>query len=133
MVQNISKYIQVKDLLFSKILKGEFPNQALLPPERELSETYEVSRITLRAALALMEKEGLIQRVQGQGTRVTYKQGATQNPMELIAVVSNSHGPFHSDLMSGVNQMAELNNGLLFIKNEFLRKIFFQKMERFTN
>lgn len=115
-VPNKSKYIEIKELLISKILSGEYRNQDFLPTERQLSDTFQVSRITMRSALALMEEEGLIKRVQGQGTRVTLKQGATQNTCEMIAIISNAFGPFNGELMSGVNALAEKNNSFVLFK-----------------
>lgn len=41
-----------------------------LPPERELAEALGVSRLTLRAALARLEAEGLVRARQGEGVRV---------------------------------------------------------------
>ncbi|MCG8554186.1 MAG: GntR family transcriptional regulator [Proteobacteria bacterium] len=52
------------------ILAGEFAAGQDLPPERELAHRYGVSRLTLRAALALLENEGLVRPVHGSGTRV---------------------------------------------------------------
>jgi GntR family transcriptional regulator len=43
---------------------------AVLPTEREVSERFEVSRITARQALAELENQGLIKREQGRGTFV---------------------------------------------------------------
>jgi GntR family transcriptional regulator len=42
-----------------------------LPTERELSETYNVSRITVRNALNILEKGGAIERERGKGTFVS--------------------------------------------------------------
>ncbi|MBI1948728.1 MAG: FadR family transcriptional regulator [Deltaproteobacteria bacterium] len=41
-----------------------------LPPERQLAEALGVSRLTLRAALARLEAEGLVRARQGEGVRV---------------------------------------------------------------
>lgn len=42
-----------------------------LPTEQEIGEEYRVSRQTVRAALALLEQEGLIEKRQGSGSYIT--------------------------------------------------------------
>lgn len=42
-----------------------------LPPERDLSQKYNISRVTLRSALADLEREGKIVRRQGSGTFIS--------------------------------------------------------------
>lgn len=54
----------------ASILRGELPPGSALPGERTLSEDLGVSRLTLRSALGRLESEGLVQPVQGSGTRV---------------------------------------------------------------
>jgi GntR family transcriptional regulator, transcriptional repressor for pyruvate dehydrogenase complex len=49
------------------ILRGEIAAGQRLPPERELSETFGVTRITLRSALARLAASGLLQSRQGSG------------------------------------------------------------------
>src|SRR5581483_158704 len=58
------------DRLRTAILRGEFPAGRDLPGERELALRLGVSRLTLRAALARLEGEGLVQPVHGSGNRV---------------------------------------------------------------
>lgn len=48
------------DLLREKILKGELPEGADLPTERDLGERAGLSRATVREALRILEGEGLI-------------------------------------------------------------------------
>ena len=51
------------------ILSGQFvPNQRLI--EADLSEQFAASRASVRAALAELANEGLIERVQNRGARV---------------------------------------------------------------
>ena len=54
----------------ARIRAGEWAPGTRLPPERQLSRTLEVSRSTLRLALADLEERGLITRHQGRGTFV---------------------------------------------------------------
>jgi len=66
-------YIQVAELLKSKIIAGEYKLGERLPRELTLAENYNVSRITIRSALDLLANEGVIIKKQGKGTFVTNK------------------------------------------------------------
>ncbi|KEO83466.1 GntR family transcriptional regulator [Tumebacillus flagellatus] len=66
----IPLYYQLKEKLSNAILQGELQPGALLPSERELSDHYAISRMTVRQALGEMVKEGLLVREQGKGTFV---------------------------------------------------------------
>jgi GntR family transcriptional regulator len=65
-------YIQVKDLLLKKIKNGEYEHGAKLPSERELSQQYDLSRMTARNALTELVREGWAFRDHGKGTFVVY-------------------------------------------------------------
>lgn len=54
-----------RDILGEKYQLGDF-----LPSEHQLMEIYQVSRDTVRKALALLQEEGLIEKVRGQGSKV---------------------------------------------------------------
>jgi len=58
------------DRLRRGILRGEIAAGTDLPAERELAERLGVSRLTIRAAIARLEAEGLVRPVHGSGTRV---------------------------------------------------------------
>jgi GntR family transcriptional regulator len=66
----IPRYIQIADDLLDQIESGELAPGDRLPPERALSESSGVSRMTLRAALHTLEQKGLLERRQGAGTFV---------------------------------------------------------------
>jgi GntR family transcriptional regulator len=61
---------QIADSLRARVLAGELRPGAQLPSEPELARSMHVSRSSLRAAIALLEEEGLLRRLQGSGTYV---------------------------------------------------------------
>jgi len=63
---------QVEEALREGIRQGLFAPGEQLPPENELAATYGVSRATVRAALANLQREGTVVRRQGAGTYVTH-------------------------------------------------------------
>lgn len=75
-------YEQVKEQLRSKIQQGVYPPLSQLPSENELSDLFNVSRITVRQALHKLSQEGLIFKVHGKGTFVS-KPKAYQNITQL--------------------------------------------------
>ena len=71
-------YIQLKDIIKSKIDSSELNGNERLPSESEIGAEYNVSRATVRQALLELELEGFIYRVRGKGTFVTDKEGLKQ-------------------------------------------------------
>lgn len=63
-------YKQLVAYFKEKIESGEWVVGEQIPSERELCRQFDVSRITVRQAIAEAEKEGLLEAVQGKGTFV---------------------------------------------------------------
>jgi len=83
-------YRQLAKLLISQIHAGDYQAGNRLPSERELSESYKVSRITARQAIDLLFEDGLIFREQGRGTfvaepRMRHLQGLTSFTEDMQA------------------------------------------------
>ncbi len=74
-------YSRVASTLKNKILTGQFDAGSKLMTEAELSEHFNVSRITIRAALSHLENENLITRGRGKGTFVSDKIQINQKPI----------------------------------------------------
>ena len=64
-------YVTIAGRAEARIRAGEWAPGDRLPPERELCRDLNVSRATLRQALAELEQRGLVSRHQGRGTFVT--------------------------------------------------------------
>ena len=58
--QKIPHYLRIRDDIASQIEAGLLKPQSKLPPERILSETFQITRMTVRQALFQLEGEGLI-------------------------------------------------------------------------
>ncbi len=82
LLQPQSLYMQLADLIREQILDGTYTSGALLPSENDMLETYKVSRVTVRQALALLDQEGMVKRIQGKGTFVAV-QAVEQNFLSL--------------------------------------------------
>ncbi len=63
-------YFQLKNMIKDEIESGTLKPGAYIPSEREYSERYEISRMTVRQALKELEREGLIIRERGRGSFV---------------------------------------------------------------
>ncbi|MBC8503804.1 MAG: GntR family transcriptional regulator [Chloroflexi bacterium] len=63
-------YYQLREILREKVVSGEWIPGTMIPSERELSEQYEISRMTARQALGELTREGILYREQGKGTFV---------------------------------------------------------------
>lgn len=63
-------YKQLMRKLRADIASGVYPVHSRIPSEQELCDKYQVSRVTVRKALAELTQEGLLNRQQGKGTFV---------------------------------------------------------------
>jgi GntR family transcriptional regulator len=66
-----SLYGRIRDELRAQIVAGFYPPHARLPSESGLMTRYGVSRITVRNALAELEKEGILFKLAGKGVFVS--------------------------------------------------------------
>ena len=65
-------YLQIAEGIGTLLKDGAFPPGYFFPPERTLCEHFGVSRMTLRQAVGLLDREGLIDSHRGRGTVVTH-------------------------------------------------------------
>lgn len=71
MEQEATLYRQISRQLLQDIYKGTYPYGTKLPSLQALCEQFGVGRNTIRAALALLEKDGALQREKGSCARVS--------------------------------------------------------------
>ncbi|MFD2923268.1 phosphonate metabolism transcriptional regulator PhnF [Halobacillus naozhouensis] len=63
-------YYQIEEDIKQRIADDDYRSGDMIPSERELSETYDVSRMTVRQAVTNMVNEGVLFREKGRGTFV---------------------------------------------------------------
>lgn len=64
-------YVQIYSILKERIEQREWPSGVKIPTEDELCRIYDVSKATIRLAVAELVREGLLKRRQGKGTFVS--------------------------------------------------------------
>lgn len=67
---NVSRYIQLASLFRQRIESGEWDVGTRIPTVKELADQCGVATMTIRQALDIIEKEGLIERYRAKGTFV---------------------------------------------------------------
>jgi GntR family transcriptional regulator len=73
-----SKYVGIAADLTAKIRNGWYPPGTALPSQRDLSVAYDVTLATLRQALQVLERDGLVSQQAGRGTFVAEPKVAYQ-------------------------------------------------------
>lgn len=79
-----SKYYLLMEKIIGMIENEEIEEGNMIPSERELMESYSISRITVRRALDELVSKGYLYRVQGKGTYVR-KKSITQGLFKLTS------------------------------------------------
>lgn len=75
-------YLQIAEAVGSLLATGALPPGYVLPPERVLCEQFGISRMTLRQAMSLLDRKGLIASHRGMGTVVTHSR-VWRQPQEM--------------------------------------------------
>lgn len=98
------QYQEIGEDLRAQIMQGLYPVGSRLPPERNIAETYGVSRTIVREALLMLELQGTVDIRQGSGVYVT--RVPAENEAEEEAFFSSDIGPFE---MLQARQLLESN------------------------
>ncbi len=107
------RYLDLKNDICARIYNGTYRNGERIPSERQLTVDYDISRITVRKALELMEEEGLVKREVGNGTIVQYRNLGNETSLDLFALVAPSKNPFFSSFIAEFQKIAWEHDALL--------------------
>ncbi len=107
-------YLKIYNDLLLGMKEGLYPAGSRLPSEKELSEQYQVSRITSKKALEMLSDGNMITRMPGKGSYVLEtgedtgqkkQDGAGTSSRRLLGIVLDSFGTaFGGDLLAGIER-----------------------------
>ena len=102
-------YYQMKELLRSKILRGDWEPGEMLPTEEAFCNQLGISRITVSRAIGDLASEGLIFRIQGKGTFVA-RPGIKNEGSKTLGLVLHrtevSADSYFNDVIRGIDDVA---------------------------
>lgn len=90
----VPKYFQVQEILRQKVLNLSEGDQ--IPPELELCQMFQVSRITVRKAIEGLVQEGLLVTIQGKGTFVARPKFAEKPRERFVNQITGFYGDMTS-------------------------------------
>ena len=105
------KYLQVADILRKEIAEGVFRDGQTLMTEEELRFRFDVSRQTIRQAIALLEEDGLVDRRRGSGTYVRHGPRRRQQGAVHVGVVTTYITDYiFPSIVSGIESVMNEND-----------------------
>lgn len=103
-----SKHERLRDHLVGEMLAGRLKPGQIIPSQRYFVEALGVAPMTVRQAMASLENEGLIRRVQGKGTFVdTDARRKLKRGLDILAlIVPETREGFYPSLLHGFEDAA---------------------------
>ena len=96
------KYLLVADTLRKEIARGVFRDGQTLMTEEELRVRFDVSRQTVRQAIALLEDDGLVDRRRGSGTYVRHGPRRRQGMIQIGVVATYITDYIFPSILQGI-------------------------------
>ena len=112
-----SKYWKLMSELKQKIVDGTYQAGNKMPSENELAAFYQVSRHTVRKALAILEHEGYIYAVHGKGTFCSEMGRHTKTSRNIAVVTTYLSDYIFPSVIQGIDQVMTENGYSIILKN----------------
>lgn len=104
----IPRYAQLAQYLSDAITRGAFTPGEQLPGENEIASCLQLSRMTVRSALSLLEDRRLITRIHGKGTFVSCQSVSTPNSIDVFLEISYTY--FAAYYIQSISDVLKQNN-----------------------
>ena len=106
----MKKYLQISTSVLADIQRGVYAAGDQLPTEMELAATYQVSRQSIRQALGVLERDGLIQKIRGSGSYVSHRQIPLPQTMRIAVLVASIDSCLIPGILSGIEHVCSQNH-----------------------
>ncbi|MBI4024696.1 MAG: substrate-binding domain-containing protein [Verrucomicrobia bacterium] len=92
---------------------GIYKTDAMIPSELELCRRFKVSRVTIRAALQLLVRDGLLVKQQGRGTFVREPKSRRQTRLGFLVAGEDLLNPIYAAVLRGAENAAVEHEAVL--------------------
>lgn len=96
----VPAYLQLKNIILDKIKEGIWKEGDLISSERELSEQYSISRMTIRQALGELVQEGFLMKKKGKGTYVCKPKVTQRDIMSFTEIIEKTGGTLENIILN---------------------------------
>lgn len=132
----IPRYLQLADLFRRRVATGIWPSGTVLPSIEQLMEQFDVGRVTVRQAIAMLANEGLLSPQRGRGTFVTGQANTRRHLRvettlgDLVSMYSGDR-PHHATLVHSIaSPVLSERDGVAAPKYFHMRRLHSRNSER---
>lgn len=127
------KYRRLAQELRQQIADGQLQMGDRLHSENQLTELYGVSRQTVRQAIALLEQEGLVNRVKGSGTYIAGRPRRLNRPQTKVigVVMTYADDYIFPSIVNGINSYLSERGYTINLHITYNKRINEQRILRF--
>ena len=111
------KYYKMHHDLQEQIRLGELRSGDRVPSENQLAAAYQVSRQTVRKALAILEQEGYIYAVHGKGTFVSERVRPEHKSHNIAVVTTYLSDYIFPRVIQGIDEVLTAQGYSILLKN----------------
>lgn len=112
-----TKYFSLMEQLKNDILSGRIKPGEKLMSENELSETFQVSRHTVRKALSILTNEGYVTAQHGRGTFCSERMGHQKKSRNIAVITTYISDYIFPRLIQGIDKVLTANGYSIMLKN----------------
>ena len=112
-----TKYYMLMEELKQEILAGKYNPGDKLPSENELSARYQISRHTVRKALAILVNDGYVMSEHGKGTFCSERMRHRGNSKNIAVITTYISDYIFPQLIQGIDRVLTKNGYSIILKN----------------